>query len=200
MARFGIIAVDYEYHVPRNGMVRGIQSIADQSYKEFDLIICHDGPKDKPYEDEVDFKKMDLNPYIINTEYQNGQWGHYSRDFAMRYAYENLPECDYYIQFNIDNYFEPNAFEKINEAIEKNNAEIVIFPVRHWKAVGGRIFPGIPPIEYSIDAMQLVAHKSIWEKSNFWYNKEETSDGKIYEKMCKEYKFYAVSECLGDNY
>jgi hypothetical protein len=186
--------------VPREGMVKGIESLANQTYKDFDLIICHDGPKKIPYEDEINFAELGLSPHLINTEVRMNDWGHSSRDLAMRYAYENLPECDYYIQFNIDNYFESNAFETINTFIKNFPVGIVIFSVRHWKAVGGSTFSGIPPILYNIDAMQLVAHKDIWESSGFWSDKSETSDGVIYENLCKQNKFYIINECLGDNY
>jgi hypothetical protein len=59
--RFSIIAVDYEKHVPRAGMVRGLESLAKQTFKDFELVICHDGPKETPYEDEIDFKDAFLS-------------------------------------------------------------------------------------------------------------------------------------------
>ena len=85
--KFGIIAVDYENHVPRQGMIDGLQSIANQTYKNFDIVICHDGPKAKPYSEEIDFAGMGLSPHIINTPNWMGEWGHYSRDLALTYAY-----------------------------------------------------------------------------------------------------------------
>ena len=198
--KFGIIAVDYENHVPRQGMIDGLQSIANQTYKNFDIVICHDGPKNKSYSDEIDFDGMGLKPHIINTPRWMGEWGHYSRDHAMRYAYENMPDCDYYIQFNIDNKFEPNAFEVIKNKIKSTKSDIIIFTVRHYKAAGGQPFRGIPPVNCNIDVMQLVAHKEIWAKTGFWYRYEGTSDGFIYEKMCNENSWVNIEECLGDNY
>jgi hypothetical protein len=198
--KFGIIAVDYENHVPRQGMIDGLQSIANQTYKNFEIIICHDGPKEKPYSDEIDFDKMGLKPHIINTPKHNGEWGHYSRDYAMKYAYKNIPDCNYYIQFNIDNKFELNAFEVISDKIKQTKSDIIIFTVRHYKAAGGRPFIGVPPVNCNIDVMQLVAHKKIWKKEGFWYRYEGVSDGLIYEKMCNENSWVNIEECLGDNY
>ena len=200
MAKFAIIAVDYENHVPRQGMVDGIKSLSNQTYKDFEVIICHDGPKEIPYEEEIDFNSLGLSPHIINTKKRNNDWGHSSRDMAMKYAYKNLPDCDYYIQFNIDNLFEPEAFEVINNRIVETESPIVIFSVRHYKAAGGAPFTGLPPKACHIDAMQLVAHKDAWKKTGFWYRTEGISDGYIYEKMCEENNWVHIPQVLGDNF
>jgi hypothetical protein len=71
-------------------MRRGLQSLADQTFKDYELIICHDGPKSIPYENEIDFKEMGLDPIIINTEQWHGRFGHPSRDKAMRYSYRSI--------------------------------------------------------------------------------------------------------------
>ena len=198
--KFGIIAVDYEHHVPRSGMIEGLKTITNQTYQNFDIVICHDGPKSYDYSEEAGFNELGITPHIINTPEWMGEWGHYSRDYAMRYAYENMPDCDYYIQFNIDNQFEPHAFETIKNKIEDTESGIIIFTVRHYKAAGGQPFRGIPPVNCNIDVMQLVAHKDIWADTGFWYRYEGTSDGFIYEKMCSENSWVNIEECLGDNF
>jgi glycosyltransferase involved in cell wall biosynthesis len=195
MPKFSIIAVDYEFHVPRPGMQAGLQSIADQTFKDFELIIIHDGPKEVSYEQEFDLSKFPSPPIILNTPERMNDWGHSSRDYGMQRA-----NGDYFIQFNIDNKFEPDAFEKINNEIELTSSSIVIFAVRHYKAAGGAVFSGLPPLNCHIDAMQLVAHKNVWENVGYWYNKHGTADGIIYEDMCKRYPYTHIPECLGDNY
>lgn len=195
MPRFSIIAVDYEGHVPREGMRNGLRSLANQTFKDFELIICHDGPKQIPYEHEVDLKELGLNAVIMNTPERMEDWGHSSRDYAMRRA-----DGEYFIQFNIDNVFYPDALEKINKKLDEITEQIVIFQVRHFKAAGGSVFRGIPPKHCFIDAMQLVAHRKIWENVGYWYRKEGTSDGLIYEDMCNRYPWAELPECLGDNF
>jgi hypothetical protein len=195
--KFGIIAVDYEGHVPRDGMIAGIKSIADQAYKNFEIIICHDGPKAKPYAEEIDFESLGVKTHTINTEYNMGCYGHYSRDLAMKYAYENT-DCDYYIQFNIDNKFVPNAFELIKNKIEETGSEIIIFGIWHHK--NGSFLSGVPPVVCGIDAMQLVGHKEMWKKFDFWYDKSDLSDGYIYQRICSEVPWVNIPENLGDNF
>jgi glycosyltransferase involved in cell wall biosynthesis len=194
--KFSIIAVDYEKHVPRDGFRKGIESLANQTFKDFELIICHDGPKEVPYSDEIDFKALGLNPTIIHTSHHLGEWGHPSRDLAMRQA-----NGEFFIQFNIDNVFYPEAFEKINNKLNETNVGIVIFQVLHFKMNGGVVpFTGIPPVVTHIDAMQLVAHRDIWKESGYWYRNDFCADGYIYQEMCSKHPWAELPEVLGDNY
>lgn len=224
MKKLCVIAVDYEHHVPRNenniyetSIFRGLQSLADQTFKDFDLIICHDGPKEKTYEEEgIDFKKMGLDPIILNTPKRMNDWGHSSRDFAMRYAYENNIG-EYYVQFNIDNFFEPWAFNRIAKEIDNVRKNIVLFGVRHYKVMGGINMNPDPLVKLTdtglylsvfhaneharfIDAMQLVAHKDIWKKNNFWWNKGFCADGIMYNTMCMKDGYTIIRQCLGHNF
>jgi hypothetical protein len=194
MSKFSIIAVDYEHHVPRQGMINGLNSLANQTFKDFELIICHDGTKEIPYEEEVNFNELGLSPIIINTEQRMNDWGHSSRDMAMKMA-----TGEYFIQFNIDNKFYPEAFEKINNCINDTSSSVVIFTVVHSK-YGNMILTGIPPIPNHIDCMQLVAHRNVWQDINYWYNKTFSSDGLLYQEITSKYKYVSIKECLGENY
>jgi len=195
MPKFSIIAVDYEKTVPREEMIKGLISLATQTFKDFELVIVHDGPKEVPYEKEVDFYKLGLNPIILNTEKQMGQYGHNSRDLGMRHA-----TGDYFIQFNINNMLYYNALEKISQKIDETNLPIIIFGIKHFKLDPSVVFSGVPPVFRYIDALQLVGSRNIWEEVGYWYDKNDTSDGFIYEELCKKYPWVAIEECLGENY
>jgi hypothetical protein len=204
MKKFCIIAVDYEHHVPRGeqkpSIQTGLQTLADQTFKDFNIIICHDGRKDRTYEEEgIDFKKLGIEPIIANTHPRMNDWGHSSRDLAMKLAYEkNLGE--YFIQFNIDNFFNNDALEILNNTINSSDKKVFIFPVFHHKYKGGVVLSGIPPVLYNIDAMQLVAHRDIWKANNFWYNKRDISDGILYEDICKKNEYEHIPITLGENF
>ena len=203
MNKFGIIAVDYENHVPRQRAYDGLISIQNQTYDNYEIFLCHDGRKKVIYENEFDLRFLKQKMHFLETSKRMNDWGHSSRDLAMRYAFENS-DCDYYIQFNIDNLFEPFAFDYINKKIDETMSKVVIFTIRHHKLSGKGIkgaarFSGLPPHQYNIDAMQLVAHKDIWKNYNFWYNKHEQSDGLIYQKICKENRWVHITDILGDN-
>jgi len=45
MPKFSILSTDYDKHVPRDKMKQGLETISMQTFKDFELIIVHDGPK-----------------------------------------------------------------------------------------------------------------------------------------------------------
>lgn len=211
MKKFCVLARDYEFHVPRShdtdipqstSILRGLESLSKQTFNDFDLVICHDGPKQRTYlEEGIDFNSLGLDPILINTPERMQNYGHHSADAAMRYAYENnLGE--YYIQFNIDNEFFPNAFEVLYDKISSHDEKVFLFTINHWKIPGreGQEFSGIPVVVGNVDAMQVVAHRDIWSEVGFWHSDHEWADGIIYEEMFKKYEWVQIPACLGNNF
>jgi len=208
MPKFSILSTDYDKHVPRDKMKQGLKTISMQTFKDFELIICHDGLKEKTYEEEgIDFEKLGLNPIIINTDKRNNDWGHTSRDKMLRMA-----KGDWILHFNIDNILYPRCLEKVSEKIDDSAKKLeasekdpekfsVIFYIKHWKIYGdGRIFKGIPPKLMNTDLLQMISSRNIWEEIGYWYNKVERSDGVIYEKIGADYPWVVVPEILGENF
>lgn len=194
--KFSIIAVDYDGHVPREGMDRGLRSLANQTFKDFELIIVHDGPKQKPYKDETDLSIFPSPPLLLEHTERVNDWGHTGRDSGMRQA-----KGDYILHFNIDNILYPDCLKIISDKIDETASPIVIFTIKHYKINGGtQPFSGLPPVWCNIDALQLVAKREIWEEMNYWYDRHETSDGRIYEQMCKRYPYVHIGEVLAENY
>lgn len=209
MPKFSILCTDYEKHVPRDKMKQGLQTIAMQSLQDYEVIICHDGPKEKTYEEEgVDFKHLGFNPIITNTDKRNNDWGHTSRDKMLKMA-----KGDWILHFNIDNILYPTCLEMVSNKIDESSDRLqasgkdpekfsVIFYIRHWKIdpTGQLIFKGIPPKLMKIDLLQMISSRKIWEDIDYWYNKAERSDGVIYEKIGKDYPWVVVPEILGENF
>jgi len=194
--KFSVIAVDYEKHVPRERMVKGLQSLANQSFQDFELIVIHDGPKEIPYEEEFDFSVFPNEVKFLNTETRMDNWGHSSRDLGMRNA-----SGEFFFHFNIDNLLYPDCFEKINNKLEETTALVLLFAILHYKINNGTFpFYGLPPVYHNIDAIQLVAHREIWSSVGYWYDLHEQGDSAIYEKMCKDYGWAYIDEVLAENY
>jgi len=213
MPKFSIIAVDYEFHVPRQGMVGGLKSLAAQTFKDFEIIIVHDGPKTIPYEEELGDVLDGLDVTFTSTPVHCNNWGHSSRDSGMRIA-----KGEYIVHFNIDNMLYPFALEEINNSIDEVYP-IIIFPIIHHKINALRrgynldqyargevpetrdiVFNGIPPVLANIDVLQFVARKDVWENAGYWYNLTEQSDGIIYSELCRDNNYKALSRVLGENF
>jgi hypothetical protein len=206
--KFSILATDYDKHVPREAMRNGLKSIASQYLKDYELIICHDGPKEKTYEEEgVDFKSLGLNPIIINTDKRYNDWGHTSRDKMLRMA-----KGDWIVHFNIDNILYPLCLKMLDEKIDETKIRLkssgkdpekfsIIFYIKHWKIFkDGGLFKGIPPKLMRTDLLQMVISRKIWEEMGYWYNKNERADGIIYEEIGKKYPWIVLPELLGENF
>jgi len=195
MPKFSIIAVDYEKWTPRERMVEGLTSIANQTFKDFELLICHDGPKEVPYEEELDFESIGLNPIILNTPERENKWGHPSRRLAMQHA-----TGEYFINFNVDNLLTPNCLENLYLAITYTKGYVLVFNIlMRGNHTGNDVLRGVPPVHTNIDAMQLVASREIWESIGWWYRDEPSSDGMIIEEICQMHPWLEVPLVLGEH-
>lgn len=199
--RFSIVATDYEPYVPRDRMLEGLNSLAAQTFQDFELIIVHDGPKPTSYEEydagDVNFKYLETDKHygVYGTEefYAGYGWGHHSRDLGMRKA-----EGDYIINFNIDNILYPNALERINKRLSVKNPDVLIFACVHEK-FKVKYFSGLPPVMGKVDMLQCVISRKAWESVGWWYRYDHSSDGYILEELIKRYGYTHLDEVLGEN-
>ena len=207
MPKFTIFCPDYENHVPREGARRGLESLASQNFKDFEVIYIHDGPKMVDFREE--FGDIDIDPRIMHTPIRINDWGHSSVDFAMRFA-----KGDYWMRFNIDNMLYPHSLERMAEELDSNPTKILIYSIVHHKEKATRaagmytsslltsegVLKGLPPIQYNIDALNAVILRDVWENAGYWYNLTEQSDGIIYPELCRDYNYKALTRVLGENF
>lgn len=191
--RFSIISTDYDMHVSRNEVQRGIDSIHSQKFQDFEWIIVHDGPKRIPYSEEYDLSHLRKKPIVIETHERMGSAGTHGRDYIMK----NLARGDFFIQFNINNILYPNALEIIDINLRNSGLNIAIFRIFHHGLKMN--FPGFPK-PCKIDLLQLVAHRNIWRDVGYFFDKSHIADGVVYEKMCKIHPWVQISEKLGENF
>ena len=201
MTRFSIIATDYEPYVPREGMLKGIESISNQTFKDYELIIVHDGPKPSSsaeYAQAIDtyrYLETDKHYGVYGTDefYAGYGWGHHSRDFAMR-------QCngEYIINFNIDNILYADALKKIDAELKKTNADCLVFACKHDK-FNINYFSGVPPVMGKVDMLQCVVSRKAWESIGWWYRYDHSSDGYIFQELVAKYGYVHLPEVLGEN-
>jgi len=220
---FSIIMVDYDQSVNRDYMRRAIQCLMTQTYQAFELILLHDGPKEKEYCDELSQEQFEFIDQIIVTEERFNNWGHTLRDMGIRAA-----KGDYIIHFNADNVLFPHALERLafhanqelppiydKNGVIKNENSILIFSIYmrgvvfcnggYSRRVGeedtySTILTGIPTRFRNIDCMQLVMTRDCWLSEGGWYDKSRNSDGMMYPDLVTKYGARYIAELLGEHW
>lgn len=190
-----IISADFENHVKRDSIKNAMHSLSCQTSKNFEWIICHDGPKKTPYEDEFDFDKFGLKPKIIIPSKHQGQWGFPAREIAMQYA-----KGDFFLHMNIDNILYANCIQTLSEEISNSNRSLYVFGIFHHKL--GRILTGNPIRLHEIDLLQVCVDRNIWEKLNFTFLGKDfyCCDGITIEEIGKLAEPKFIDKVLAENF
>lgn len=128
--KFSIIVPHYDKSVTDNIFCEGIQSLIDQSFKDFETLIYHDGPLSRPLPDI--YKKLS-NVKVFATKHRENNWGHGNRDRGIKQA-----QGEYIIHFNPDNLLFNNALEEIDNVARKNFKEYpaVVLNEKNQKVAG----------------------------------------------------------------
>ncbi len=210
---FSIVVVDYQGVNSHDTLLRGLASIEAQSFRDFEVLLYHDGPLLHP--------DREFPLPVICTERRHNDWGHSLRDLGIRRA-----TGEYVLHFNADNVLFPDALERIAEEIRRgarlydqagqgvDTNDIIIFPIRMWNLIKFRghtvqlkgapqfylILTGVPPVVQFIDCMQLVMKRSLWLAVGGWYDKRELGDGYMYQDFARRYGYRTVGPVLGEHF
>lgn len=190
--KFTIVATDYDQWVSREGAKRGLASLAQQTFTNFEVILLHDGPRSSNVITDLGLEDTKLDITYISTHERFNLWGHPQRHIGVQAA-----KGEYIIHFNCDNFLEPFALELLNKVItEQGNVDAVVFAIR-WN---GRYFKGLPVQPGHIDCLQMCASTKVWREIGGWHRYDGCSDGFIYEEIAAKYPVYHLDTILGDNY
>lgn len=203
--RFSIIIPHYDKVVTDERFLECIQSLKDQTFKDFEVLIYHDGPVSRPLP-EVPWK-------VKVTEKRIGDWGHSLRSQGIKEA-----SGDYIVHLNADGILFPDALEYIDEfsteqcsLLDYTNPDLIVFPVYMQGVVLNGIgytrnpdfeeyqiiLTGFPPEQNNIDCMQLVMKRNIWLKEGAWDLRTQDSDGQMYPYFILKYKARYCGKVLG---
>lgn len=94
----------------------GISCITEQTYKNLEIIIIDDGSKDKTYLKCLAQADKDRRIAVFS---KNNEGPAAARNLALRKA-----TGDYVYFFDMDDYLEPNAIERLAEAMEKEDCDL----------------------------------------------------------------------------
>ncbi len=223
--KFSIIAPHYSESVGVHRFEAFIESILQQSYRDWELLIIHDGPNKREYDKKIIEKYKDIRIKSWETEKRYNDWGHTLRDIGI-----NEANGEYIIICNADNILYKNCLAilhayslwpkrnvKVGEKDFIINPDLLIYGVQMmgvFNLINSNgfsrrkgletqerlILPGWPPNKYRIDAMQLVAKKEIWVKNGGWKYKHEESDGDLIEELTTNSGYMMVPEILGEHW
>ena len=207
--RFSIIIPHYQGSIDHDTFLRGVNSILNQTYKDYEIICIHDGPL---------LTKEAFPVEVICTQKRYNDWGHSLRDWGMKKA-----NGEYILHFNPDNVLQPNALE----VLATYSDDVLVFAVKmmgmiEWndpetgnlvRAYAHPDGPNEPrdytkhvvltgnPIQYSnIDCMQLVAKTKVWYGVGGWKDKREQSDCAIYTEIGAKHSPTFIDEVLAEHY
>jgi len=213
MPLFSIIVVHYQGVNSHDIFMRGFNSLAAQTFKDFEILCYHDGPL---LDDSVRFPLP-----ITCASKRHNDWGHSLRDAGIQAA-----RGDYILHFNADNILYSNALQEIANEIKRaprlvdqagqvlDTSDIIIFPIKMWNLIKFRnvtwqrkgapefftILTGIPPVLQNIDCMQLVMRRDAWLAEGGWYDKRELGDGYMYQSFAAKYGYRTVGPILGEHF
>ncbi|MFN4242165.1 MAG: glycosyltransferase [Tepidisphaerales bacterium] len=210
--RYSIVVTYYQGTQPREVFLRGMSCLQRQSYRNFEVLVYHDGPLLDPGVP---------SPFPIRaTPQRYNDWGHSLRDLGIREA-----RGDYILHFNADNILYPNALETLEYHRQRpsyliqpdgkvlDNPEVLVFAIhlngyqRHFRmwyrhppeARVSVLLTGNPPERYNIDCLQMVVSRRIWLEVGGWYDKQEESDGVIYQAIAEKYGYRCIPAVLGEH-
>jgi hypothetical protein len=207
--KFSIIVPHYDGVISDEFFIQGMQCLKNQTFKDFEVLIYHDGPTSRPIPD-VDIP----NSIITITKKRYNDWGHSLRDMGIRVA-----KGEYIVHFNPDNILYDTCLEELDklskiEIKQQPTSEILIYPILMkgmqtnglvvWREKSQAdkkhmIFTGFPTIKYNIDCMQLVMRTRTWLGFGGWQNKAETSDGDMYPKFVQIFGARYCNKILGEH-
>ncbi|HLV30530.1 MAG TPA: glycosyltransferase family A protein [Chitinispirillaceae bacterium] len=200
MPFFTIIASYYQVTTDKEIFKRFVDSLRQQSFMDFEVLIYHDGPMYYQIE----------SPYqIFCTPERFNLWGHPQRFIGLKQA-----KGKYILHTNIDNAYNLHALQNLYDTINKTHTDIMIAKVEMMglNHGNGKIWydqprdysksvtlSGNPPVYGNIDLMQAVIAKKIWDQYG-WFCFKEQADGIIYQKICSENKYICTDTIIGKHY
>lgn len=124
---FTVIVTDYEHSVPREFFRRKMASLAAQTCNDFEVLVYHDGPKSRSYEEDLAGGPMHPATQFLVTPERIGDWGHTARDLGIRAA-----RGRWIIHTNADNVFYPSLIAVLKAVVTDPQPWTFVTPVKRY--------------------------------------------------------------------
>ena len=170
-----------------------IESVIEQRFKNFELIIVNDGSKDNTLSVLRKFAKKDSRIKIINNSKNIGLSA--SRNKAIKQA-----KGEYIVHIDGDDtLYNRNTLKRIDETIGDDSADIIYFGVQY---VGGGNKAYIPNAENSTQKSRIVCDmhfavaSKVWRREFLEENNITFIEGMYYEDMVYSIKAAIIAKNL----
>ena len=162
-----------------------IPSLYAQTYKNFEIILVHDGPfEGTPDKQQLEGFCYDPRLKIINTQKPGHDWGHAARAYGLDFV---APDSDLIVFGGVDNYYVDQFLEYMVKPFENEAVQVVfcnmMHDIRRYEAMMDcKLQMGL------IDCGNFMTRTEN-AKSVGWKNRSYEADWKyineIQEKFCK---------------
>ena len=186
--KVGIICLCY------NKYPQIISSMICQTYPDWEMVIIHDGP------DKTGVKNYITDPRIRLIERdKTGNYGHAHRQWALENIDELIPDCDYVVITNADNYHVPSYLEYMVRGFVQNPLSVAVYcsdmlhNYIHWAVIPCKLQLGY------IDCAGVMIRKSVAKEIGWRDIEYHSSDWTYFEDVIKKYgagRWTKIPGCL----
>ena len=183
-----------------------ISSLINQTHKNWELFLLHDGPNETGMKGLVDYAVSvptglvnDPRIHYQETPKRTGNWGHHLRQWALKNLNDLCPDADYVVITNADNYHVPVYTEYLLKAFETHPAIVAAYcsdMVHSYKA--WQIIPCRLQLGY-IDCACVMVKKEVACEIGWRDIESHSSDWTYFSDIIKKYgtgKWLKVPGCL----
>lgn len=144
-----------------NYISKSIESLVNQSFKDFELILVNDETKDKSIDIALDIlKNTDIDYKVIN---QINSGVSVARNNGIDHS-----SGDYIYFLDSDDYIEEGFLEKFNKKIKETNADIIYCDYRHVDEKGNILVESSTNVFEEISLGKQIAIKLLKDEFSIW--------------------------------
>ena len=176
---------------------RMVQSVATQTYKNWEHIICSDGIHEENIKHIVTAYKDPRRVYMTAKQHYGG-YGAYVRQEVMT----DRANGKYFVFLDDDNFIFPDYISKMVKSLEdaRDDERFCICKILHFGPVRADV--GNPPLYLRgepklcfIDTLQIMVEAEAMRDIG-WVNNHYCADGYTFEELGKRYKYTRIEDCL----